>query len=841
TLITQFGGGKTHTLAALYHLAKQADRAASLPGVAELLRRSCLASVPQAKVAVFVGNAWDPHEGSETPWIDLARQLAGEPGVLLLGPAARTSPPGTEALANVFHAAGAPVLLLFDEVLNFLNRHRDAADSFHAFIQNLTVAMTGTTHSAAVISLPRSQVEMTEHDQEWQERISKVVRRVAKDLIANDEAEIAEVVRRRLFEDLGAERTRKTVAKNFAAWCFARRAELPAEWTEIDSAATEARGMENLERRFAACYPFHPATLSVFQRKWQALPQYQQTRGTLAMLAQWISLAAQESFRKARNEPLLTLGSAPLAEPGFQGVVLGQLGEPRLLAAIETDIAGPRAHARSLDADKEGPLADIHRRVGTAILFESSGGQADKAAHLPELRFALGEPGLDTTTIDSAAAELENHSYFLRRVGTDGFRIGYRPTVRKVVSDRRASLDEENEVRPAMLRHVETEFRRGAALPVELFRGDPTELGDTPRLTLVVADPALEWSGSGTLREQVAEWTKNRGTAPRRYPAAIVWCLKKPGRDLRERTAQELAWKKVARELAAGTLGAELEQSERAEMHARAKEAEDAAKDAVWSDYRFVLLAEKGEAAGLKVIDLGAGHASGGATLSGRIVAALKSEALLNAGVGADYIERRWPPALIASGAWPLSSLRQSFLDGSLTRLIDPDAVLRPKIAEFVMRGDFGVAWQAAGGGFESVRFQDLLAPEEVEFSVEMFLLRKAAALRLKEGQGSAVPPAATAAALPVVQAPMRPLAAEAARPAADRAARKISIEAAVPAEQWNRLGMRLLPRLRSGSDLRLDLSLAVTMPADSAQAAAEELRAVLAELGISASVQLEE
>src|SRR6185503_14518039 len=146
------------------------------------------------KVAVFLDNAWDPQPGRETPWIDIARQLAGEKGVEALGAAAKTTPPGTEAIARVFQAAGAPVLLLFDEVLNYLNRHRAGAEPFHAFIQNLTVATTGTTHGACVISLPRSQVEMTQWDEAWQDKIAKVVRRVSKDLIANDEAEISEVV-----------------------------------------------------------------------------------------------------------------------------------------------------------------------------------------------------------------------------------------------------------------------------------------------------------------------------------------------------------------------------------------------------------------------------------------------------------------------------------------------------------------------------------------------------------------------------------------------------------------------------------------------------------------------
>ena len=210
TLVTQFGGGKTHTLTALYHLAKHGKQAKNDPAIAQLLSAAGLTDVPTAKVAVFVGNAWDRGEGRETPWIDIARQLAGDAGVAALGPSAKEIPPGTGSIAKLVEVAGGSVLILCDEVLNYINRYRGSeAEKFHAFIQNLTVAMTGTERSAAVISLPRSQVEMTDYDLQWQEKINKVVRRVAKDLIANDEAEISEVVRKRLFEDIGSERVRK--------------------------------------------------------------------------------------------------------------------------------------------------------------------------------------------------------------------------------------------------------------------------------------------------------------------------------------------------------------------------------------------------------------------------------------------------------------------------------------------------------------------------------------------------------------------------------------------------------------------------------------------------------
>ena len=151
---------------------------------------------------------------------------------------------------------------------------------------------------------------MTDWDQEWQDRITKVVRRVARDLIANDEAEIGEVVRRRLFEDLGDEKRRRKVARAYADWCFERTARLPPEWLAVDTATKGVKALDFLRERFESCYPFHPSTLSVFQRKWSALTQFQQTRGTLAMLAQWISWAARDHFEKARTEPLITLGSA---------------------------------------------------------------------------------------------------------------------------------------------------------------------------------------------------------------------------------------------------------------------------------------------------------------------------------------------------------------------------------------------------------------------------------------------------------------------------------------------------------------------------------------------------
>ena len=845
TLITQFGGGKTHTLTSLYHLANAGQEARSLPGVSELLRDAGIADAPAARVGVFVGNAWDPSVDRETPWIDLARQLSGEAGVAALGSAALTTPPGTEALARVFAAANAPVLLLFDEVLNFVNRHRAMAESFHAFLQNLTVAVTGATHAAAVISLPRSQVEMTEWDQEWQDRITKVVRRVARDLIANDESEISEVVRRRLFEDIGGERMRQRVAKAYADWCFDRSARLPSEWTAVDTATTGAKARDFLRGRFKACYPFHPATLSVFQRKWRALTQFQQTRGALAMLAQWISWASREQFRQARNEPLITLGSAPLHVPEFRAVVLGQLGEQRLDAAIDADLAGETAHAKALDADTKGALRDIHRRVGTAILFESSGGQVDKVAHLPELRFALGEPDVETTTIDSAATALEKSGFFMRRVGADGYRIHHQATLRKVVSDRRASLDEETEIKPAVRKVVQEEFARGAPVPVVYFPEDGEAVQDSPRLTLIVLDPEEEWRGSDQQARRIGQWTRERGKSPRLYPGALVWCARKPGRDLRESVELWLAWRRVAQEVSQGVLGADFDQADRAEVQARVRDAEEVAKDEVWAGYRFMALGDTQSAEGLKIIDLGAGHSSGSETLCGRVIAALKSGALLNESVGAGYIDRHWPPAFKETGGWPLTSLRQSFLNGALTRLMDPDVVLRRRIAEFVAQGDFGLASGDKGDGqYERVWYAEPMGADEVAFESGVFLLTKAKAEQLRTTADGTKP----------VQPGLQPTPSTGTEPSSTpgpsetqvglpiEMGRKatLRLRGTVPPEVWNRLGTRILPKLRSGDDLSVGVEFSVSVDAGMARGFQLELRQALADLGLQEHVAVE-
>ena len=193
------------------------------------------------------------------------------------------------------------------------------------------------------------------------------------------------------------------------------------------------------------------------------------------------------------------------------------------------------------------------------------------------------------------------------------------------------------------------------------------------------------------------------------------------------------------------------------------------------------------------------------------------------------------------SGAWPLASLRQSFLNGSLTRLVDPDATLKSKIVEFVTRGDFGLAsGKKVDGAYERMWFQEMVAPDEVAFDAGVFLLRKATAETLRAGEPATPAPTPGPETGPPPTRTPEPSPTPGPGPAPVASTRTLRLVGAIPPEVWNRLGTKILPKLRSGSDLKIGLEFSVTVSTDSANGLANELRQILQELGLAEAVKVE-
>jgi hypothetical protein len=305
---------------------------------------------------------------------------------------------------------------------------------------------------------------------------------------------------------------------------------------------------------------------------------------------------------------------------------------------------------------------------------------------------------------------------------------------------------------------------------------------------------------------------------------------------MREKVELWLAWKRVEKEILEGTLGGDFDRADRADVRSKVADAEEAVKDEIWGSYRFAVIADNKEKDGIKAIDLGAGHSSGSDSLCGRVIVALKSQALLNESVGAGYIDRNWPPALKESGAWPLTSLRQSFLNGSLTRLLDPDTVLKTKIVEFVGKGDFGLAsGQRMDGSYDRVWYEEPILSEEVAFEAGVFLLTRNRAKVLKTGKAEpkfepGKEPKTTPEPGPQPET----------QPIPGATTRTLRLVGTIPPEVWNRLGTKILPKLRSGMSLSVGVDFSITLSADTAQNMENELRQILTDLGLTDKVRIE-
>jgi hypothetical protein len=243
----------------------------------------------------------------------------------------------------------------------------------------------------------------------------------------------------------------------------------------------------------------------------------------------------------------------------------------------------------------------------------------------------------------------------------------------------------------------------------------------------------------------------------------------------------------------------------------------------------------------LKVIDLGAGHSSSGESLCGRVISALKTAGLLSESVGAGYIDRNWPPALKQSGAWPLTSLRQSFLNGSLTRLIDPDTVLKTKIVEFVGRAEFGLAsGPRPDGTYDRIYFNEPITYDDVTFETGVFLLRKDRAKALVAGvtPPSPEPIPGPFPGSPPISGPVPPVD-PGPQPVPAPAMKTLRVVGTIQPELWNRLGTKVIPKLKAGTDLSVGIDFSVKIDAGLAPGVESDLRQILEDLGLREKVMI--
>jgi len=531
-LITPFGGGKSHTLAALLHSALHRDALDAIPEGKNLPHPG------QARVAVFDGQFFDAVNGKKLPgtndrartmWGWIAWCLGGPEGYALLRDQdqARVAPGNDETLC-LFEQG--PNLILLDEVLNYLIsaggikvEKTTLRDETLTFLQRLTVAVTNTKNTALVFSLQSSKRESLEYVNLLQ-TVDHLAARKDQRREPVEGNEIMSVIQRRLLAKLPSPEDASPVATAYQD-IFTQMRKAYAQ-TAAETKQAEEEGLV-LRDRVRAAYPFHPALIDLMRERWAAIPDFQRTRGALRFLAACL----RACHREARSRIVLGPGDVPMYDAEVRLAFFKEVGQQSdFHAVLEHDLVGANARAKRIDdrRAKENP-ADAGRRpaarLATAILMYSFGGlkrEGGDSQMLPpgiseqELLSVCVGPDLDSTTALACLKELREQCLYLH---FDGVRYCFKkdPNVTLLVEQEADSVArDEGRVRSKIKEMLEA--RLAGYHEAIVWPEKTSEVPhDDPRF--LVAYMPLEFGGMPkTWQESKAcEFFERYGDRPRRF------------------------------------------------------------------------------------------------------------------------------------------------------------------------------------------------------------------------------------------------------------------------------------------------------------------------------------
>jgi predicted AAA+ superfamily ATPase len=553
-LQTNFGGGKTHSMLALYHLCSGIG-VSTLPGIEPVLEAAGVPQPPQAQRAVLVGTALSPGQPHRQPdgtvihtlWGELAWQLLKQDGYTLVAEAdQRGVSPGSDVLRDIFEAA-APCLVLIDEWVAFVRQLYGKADlpggSFEAnltFAQALTEAARAVPRTLVVASLPSSDIEIGgEGGKVALERLKNTFGRIQSPWRPANAEESFEIVRRRLFQPITDPQlftARDAVIRGFADLYRGQAQEFPSGCREGD-----------YERRLAAAYPIHPELFSRLYDDWSSLDKFQRTRGVLRLMA-----AVIHTLWERQDAGLLILPAMlPIDEPAVQFELTRYLDDP-WVPVLEKDVDG--AHSLPLSLDRDNPNLGRYsacRRVARTLFLGSAPTlhTANRGLEDRQVKLGCAQPGEAVATFGDALRRLTDHATHLY---VDGRRYWYatQPSVTRLAQDRAAQQDPDV-VREEIRRSLrEAGRQRGDFARVHVCPASSADVPDEREARLVILDPAYAHAtkmpdSSGCV--EAAKILDARGSSPRRYRNTLVFLAADRTRlgELEQAVREYLAWKSI--------------------------------------------------------------------------------------------------------------------------------------------------------------------------------------------------------------------------------------------------------------------------------------------------------
>lgn len=715
-LKTPFGGGKTHTLLSLFHLFKNHEQIENTDIVRDLLEKNKIKKLPKVKVIVLVGTALNP-QTDRTLWGELAYQIDSNAYKSIEDNDKNKIAPGSDDLSEMLSEA-QPCLILMDEVLQYLTKAYGVkigdgtlGGQTLSFLQELTTAVSNNENCVLVATLPSSIQE--QYDEKTEEAFGKLTRvfgRVEAIRTPVEGEEIYEIIRRRLFENIGEEKERKEVAQVYWDLYQKLSADLPRKVKEISY-------RDKIEKAF----PFHPELVEIFYERWGSLPGFQRTRGVLRFLARVVG----DLYQNPNSGAIIQPAFVDLDNQNIRSELTKFVGVT-YESVIASDISGPTAKAPRIDRElgTEYARERISEGLATSIFLYSFTGSKEKGANELQLRLSVLTPTLTPPIIAEGLSRLSKQLWFLNSDSGGIYKFTTQPNINKMLIDKEDGLNEVDikELIGQKLKDIigYSHFK------LYLWPAEDKDIDDIPELSLVVLnlDYALNDKEQDETKEFIETILENHSGTFRKYKNSLIFLVANGEglKNLLSNVKRLLALRSIEEDYKGED---KLADEQIRDLAVRLSDAERKLNAVVCNAYRHVVVAGSGKEE-LRQFDLGLQTTNGDKTLSEKVYESLKAhEKLLD----------KLDPSLLTSkrfGVWPeneelisLKKLKENFSQYTHLPMLETPHVLAGTASVGVERGFFGYAL-GDGNQFSPNNVfnnQNPIDPESVEFSENTWLV----------------------------------------------------------------------------------------------------------------------